>query len=446
MLLSFLKTIGRPLFRLLFSAEYHGLENVPENGSVIIAGNHPSYLDPALVMLPVRRPVRFMAWDALFNIPLFGRLIRALGAFPVDLRKGKGEAAYRQAVRVLESGDILGIFPEGGRSEWGVMGELRNGVARLAIETGAPIVPVTIGGAFRAWPKWKLLPKPAKIVVRFHRPIYLEDEDRRSRGDDRDFHQQVMQLVAVEINRSLIPTLRGAETLERWYRRPPSHIRTFEWAPLIAMIVAFWVSNERGTLKTHFSGILIPVLYYLYLICDLAVIKPSRLAKWLRNSAPVWLMVVWHYPLTEALVVPSGERNYWLVGAVLAAFFPFFYEDYYSLQKFVRGLVTTYYLSLALQLFRPQPLGIMVSTLMFIAIFVFWYGVIYKWLIAITMSVVINLALFFGNAQDAWLLVYALLGLVVNAYLQTFISIAYDIRRAGNVVLEREITKETNAF
>src|SRR5262245_36085081 len=121
MLLSLLKTIGRPLFRLLFSAEYHGLENVPENGSVIIAGNHPSYLDPALVMMPLKRPVRFMAWDALFNIPLFGLLIRALGAFPVDIRRGKGEAVYHQAWRVLERVEVLGIFPEGGRSEWGLM-------------------------------------------------------------------------------------------------------------------------------------------------------------------------------------------------------------------------------------------------------------------------------------------------------------------------------------
>jgi 1-acyl-sn-glycerol-3-phosphate acyltransferase len=438
MLLTFIKAIGRPLFRVLFSAEYHGLENVPENGSVIIAGNHPSYLDPALVMLPLKRPVRFMAWDALFNIPLFGRIIRALGAFPVDLRKGKGEAAYRQAVHVLERGDVLGIFPEGRRSEWGVMGELRNGVARLAIETGAPIVPVTIGGAFRAWPKWKLLPKPAKIIVRYHQPILLSDEDRRSRGDDRDFHQQIMQLVAATINRSLIPALRSAEALERWYRRPPSHIRTFEWAPLIAMLLALWVSAERGTLNSHWTGIVaLPAIYYFYLICDLALIKPSRTAKWLRNSAPVWLILSWHYPLTSALILPAGERNYRLVAALLAAFFPFFYEDYYSLQKFVRGLVTTYYLSLALLLLRPDPLGCLVSILVFITIFVFWYRVIYKWWIAIAMSAVLISALWVRDILDVWLLLFALLGLVVNAYLQSFISMAYDIRKAGDVELEK---------
>ena len=185
MLLRLLKSIGWPLFRVLFAVEFHGVENVPERGAVIIAGNHPSYLDPVLVMLPVKRKIRFMAWDALFKVPVLGQLIRAMGSFPVDIRKGKGESAFREAVKVLDSGDALGIFPEGQRSEQGPMGELRTGVARLAIETGAAIVPVTIGGAYRAWPKWKLLPKPAKIIVRYHEPIQLQEADRTARRDDK---------------------------------------------------------------------------------------------------------------------------------------------------------------------------------------------------------------------------------------------------------------------
>src|SRR5437867_3718321 len=130
MALSFLKLIGRALFRVLFSVEYHGLENVPDRGPVIIAGNHPSYLDPALVGLPLKRPIRFMAWDALFKVPILGLVIKVIGAFPVDIRRGKGEAAFLEACRVLKSGQVLGIFPEGQRSERGPMGELRTGVAR----------------------------------------------------------------------------------------------------------------------------------------------------------------------------------------------------------------------------------------------------------------------------------------------------------------------------
>ena len=105
MLFSTIKLIARPLFRVLFSVEHQGVENVPEEGAVIIAGNHPSYLDPLLVGLPIRRTIRFMAWDALFKVPLLGQIIKAVGAFPVDIRKGRGEAAYREALRVLESGE-----------------------------------------------------------------------------------------------------------------------------------------------------------------------------------------------------------------------------------------------------------------------------------------------------------------------------------------------------
>src|SRR5262249_50271357 len=122
-MLSFLKRVFIVWFRLIFSLEYRGVENVPESGPAIIAGNHPSYLDPVLVALPVKRPIRYMAWDALFKVPLLGRVIKAFGAFPVDISRGRGEAAFREALRVLSSGEVLGIFPEGQRSERGPMGE-----------------------------------------------------------------------------------------------------------------------------------------------------------------------------------------------------------------------------------------------------------------------------------------------------------------------------------
>ena len=437
MLLHLLKAIGRPLFRVLFSVEYHGLEHVPERGAVIIAGNHPSYLDPVLVLLPLKRPIRFMAWDALFRVPLLGQLIRAFGAFPVDIRKGKGESAFQEAVRVLKEGAALGIFPEGQRSEAGPMGELRTGVARLAIATGAPIVPVTIGGAYRAWPKRRLLPKPAKIIIRYHEPIQLSAAELVAGRADKEFHQQLMQRVALSINRSLKPALRGADSMEDWYRQPPSHVRSYEWAPFIAALIALLVAGQRGTLTSHWLSIIAPPLaYYLYLLTDLLLIKPARLAKWLRNSMPIWLILVWHYPLTSALRVPAGARNAWLVAAALAAFFLFFYEDYFTLQKFVRGLVTSYYFSLALLLAWPHPVGTLTAVLGFIALFVFWYRVIYRWWIAAAMGVVLAAAVWLDGDRRAVLLLYAALAVVVNIYLQTFISIAYDIRRAGNVAMK----------
>lgn len=439
MLLTIIKFVLRPLFRLLFSVEYHGVANVPTQGAVIIAGNHPSYLDPVLVLLPVERSIRFMGWDLLFKIPLFGQIIRALGAFPVDLRKGKGEAAYQQALRILQAGEPLGIFPEGQRSEQGLMGELRTGVARLAIETGAPIVPVTIGGAIRAWPKWKLLPRPAKLVVRFHEPLRLTEEERRTRGHEKEFHQEVMQRVAARINRSLLPALHEASQLEKRYAEPPSNIRTYEWAPLLAGCIATLVAWQRRTLDSHAASLWLPlVLYYGYLVADLTLIKPSRLAKWVRNSMPVWLILFWHFPLTAATGLPVGERNPWLVGAALAAFFPFFYEDYFSLQKFVRGLVVSYYFSLAMSLGWPHPLGTLTAVLSFILLF-YWQShiVFYRWITAGLLLVL--LASILLTAEPRWpLLAFGGLAFLVLAYLQSFISIAYDIRRAGNVAVTEE--------
>src|SRR5262245_24463773 len=423
MLFSIARLIVYPLFRILFSVEHHGVENVPEEGAVIIAGNHPSYLDPVLVGLPIRRKIRFMAWDALFRIPLLGWIIKAAGAFPVDLRKGRGEAAYHEARRVLESGEALGVFPEGQRSDQAAMGDLRAGMARLAVETGAPIVPVTIGGAMRAWPKWKLLPRSAKIVVSFHEPIHLSEEERAANGDNREFQRQVTERVAMSINCSLVPSIRGAESLERWYHQPPSHVRSYEWAPAIATMIAIIVAWRRGTLGAHWLNVILPpAIYYAYIMADLTLIKPSRMAKWARNSMPIWLILAWHYPLTRALILPAGDRNDLLLAATIAAFLPFFYEHYYSVQKFVRGVVVSYYFSLAISLAMPHGLGTLVAVLCFIATFVLWRGVIYRRLIEAVMLASVALAVGLSDEPRAPLLIYAALSFATIVYLQTFVT------------------------
>jgi 1-acyl-sn-glycerol-3-phosphate acyltransferase len=438
-MLSLLKLIVRPLFRILFSVEYHGLENVPDGGPVILAGNHPSYLDPILVALPIKRVIRFMAWDALFRVPLLRSIIKAMGAFPVDIRRGQGEAAYREALRVLTSGEALGIFPEGKRSERGLMDELRTGTARLAIETGAPIVPITIGGAFRAWPKHRLLPKPAKIVVRYHKPIRSDALRQATRLDDRGLQQEMTRAVAASINRSLAPALHGSDSFEKWYRQPPSNIRSYEWAPLIAALVATLVVGLGGALGANWHLIWLPVAgYYTYLISDLLLIKQGRTAKWIRNSMPIWLILAWHYPLITAASLPAGELNTLLVCAALAAFFPFFWEDYYTLQKFVRGLVVVYYFSLALQLRWPHALGGFVALLSFIIIFSLRYKTVYYQITVALMLIAAVAATILKETLTLPLLFYVALAVATLGYIQTFVGAAYDIRRAGNVSLQRK--------
>ena len=438
-MLALLKLIARPLFRLLFAVEYHGLENLPASGPVILAGNHPSYLDPILIILPIKRVIRFMAWDALFRVPLLGSFIKAMGAFPVDIGRGKGEAAYREALRVLASGQALGIFPEGQRSEQGPMGELRSGTARLAIETGAPIVPITIGGASRAWPKYRLLPKPAKIVVRYHKPIHPDELKQATRLDDRNLQREIMRSVAASINRSLAPALHSSDSFEKWYRQPPANIRSYEWAPLMAALVATLVVGLGRAPGANWLMIWLPVAgYYLYLISDLLIIRQGRTAKWLRNSTPLWLILAWHHSLVTAVGLPAGELNALLVCAALAAFFPFFWEDYYTLQKFVRGLVVVYYFSLALQLRWPQALGLLVALLGFIIIFSLWYKTVYYQVTVTVMLIVMVVTMTLKDSLALPLLFYAVLAAAALGYIQTFVAVAYDIRRAGNVSLPRQ--------
>ncbi len=433
-----LKLLALPLFKVLFAVEYHGLENVPKEGAIILAGNHPSYLDPVLVMLPVRRTIRYMAWDALFKIPALGWLIRALGAFPVDIRKGKGESAFQEACRVLKDGYALGIFPEGQRSEQGPMGELKTGVARLAIETDAVIVPITIGGASRAWPKWRLLPKPARIIVRYHAPIRLQLADREAARQDRDLQRQVMSDVATSINRSLAPSLNSDARFEKWYKQPPAHLRIYEYVPLAAAIVTSLITLSRGTFTASWVKIWLPVLLYaLYLVADLLLLKPARLAKWARNSMPVWLMLGWHGWLTEAIDVPFGEKSLLLAAVTLAAFFAFFWEDYFRLQKFVRGLVAVYYLSLAMLLNWSEPLGLFVAISVFIVSFSLYFRTLYYPATALVTLAALGFALGTSTGLNWNLLYFATLGLLAIAYLQTFVTAAYDIRRSGNMLDSR---------
>jgi 1-acyl-sn-glycerol-3-phosphate acyltransferase len=161
------------LFGIFYRLQIRGKENIPAGGPVIIAPNHVSYLDPLLAGygVPIRRRVRSMAWDALFRIPVQGTMMRWLGAFPVA--PGSADAnAYKQCLRILQRGEALQIFPEGKRGEGIELEPFEAGAARMALKTGAPIVPVTITGAFEAWPKWQKWPRPHwPITVTYHKPI-----------------------------------------------------------------------------------------------------------------------------------------------------------------------------------------------------------------------------------------------------------------------------------
>ncbi|HOB88057.1 MAG TPA: lysophospholipid acyltransferase family protein [Bacillota bacterium] len=165
-----MRAILRFLMRIAFRMQVEGKESVPSQGGVILAANHLSGLDPIVVGCALDRRVRFMAKHELFDNPILGFLIRSLGAFPV--RRGKDDKdAFRTALEVLRSGEVLGIFPEGTRSAEGRLQKAYSGAAVLAEKTGAYLVPVGIIGTDKIMRKGAFLPKAGRVIVRFGEPI-----------------------------------------------------------------------------------------------------------------------------------------------------------------------------------------------------------------------------------------------------------------------------------
>src|SRR4029434_4419393 len=156
--------------RILFRIEHHGMENIPERGPLILTPNHVTYFDPFWVSVRIYRAVRFMAWDKIFGFPIAGAIFRWLGAFPVNLEAPEF-GAYKEALTILQKKEALMIFPEGGRSPDGNLMPFKEGAARLALKTGAPILPVLVEGGGQVWSAEMRVPRPRKVVVNYLRLI-----------------------------------------------------------------------------------------------------------------------------------------------------------------------------------------------------------------------------------------------------------------------------------
>ncbi len=166
-----LRSLTHAINRVYWRVETEGTEGIPASGPVIIAPVHRSFMDFFVASELTRRKLYYMAKDDLWSSPTLGRLVESLGAFPVN-RAGADRVALGRAQQVLEAGQVLVLFPEGTRREGPLVEDLHEGAAFLASRTGAPIVPVGIGGTEGAMPKGSRLPKPVKVVVVAGEPIY----------------------------------------------------------------------------------------------------------------------------------------------------------------------------------------------------------------------------------------------------------------------------------
>lgn len=174
----FLQILLAPLIRFFFLTRRRGHKTIPRKGPVILVSNHASNIDPVLVVGSVRRPVFHLGKHTLFTSRFKAWFFQTLGGqIPVDRFRGGNQAAVEAALRVLERGQALGIYPEGGRTPDGRLCRGHTGVARIALLSGAPVYPVAIAGTYRAWPKRKKLPRlfrPTKVLVGAPR-VYSRD-------------------------------------------------------------------------------------------------------------------------------------------------------------------------------------------------------------------------------------------------------------------------------
>jgi 1-acyl-sn-glycerol-3-phosphate acyltransferase len=171
------RTIARSITRVRVEG---ALDDIPREGPVILAANHVSNADAVILgawlTKKLGRRIHWLGKKEMFDWPIVGWVARNGGVHPVDRDAGDIEA-FRTAERVLNEGHILMIFPEGTRSATGELQKPKDGLAVLALRTGAPIVPIGIADTDRVWPRGRLLPRPGgHATMRVGRPFRLADE------------------------------------------------------------------------------------------------------------------------------------------------------------------------------------------------------------------------------------------------------------------------------
>lgn len=174
MLYKFISFLLRMFMHLIFRVKVYNIENFPKEGPVIVSINHTSYWDVPLVGCLMPRKLHYMAKQDLFKVPLLGSFIKWVGAFPVA--RGKGDiGAIRTALEVLGQGKVVAIFPEGRRVKKGMEHSAKPGVALIAEKSGAPILPIAIGGKYRLF---------ARVPITVGEPVWVEAPEKGHLSSD----------------------------------------------------------------------------------------------------------------------------------------------------------------------------------------------------------------------------------------------------------------------
>jgi 1-acyl-sn-glycerol-3-phosphate acyltransferase len=179
---SFVRSAVYGALKPIYRFEVIGRENFPAEGGVLLCSNHIDNLDPPVVGITAPRPVHFMAKEELFNLPVLGKVVRNLNAFPVK-RGMSDREALRKGIALLKEGNVLGLFPEGTRSKTGELGKGLAGAGFFALRAPAHVVPCAIIGPYKPF-------KRLKVV--YGKPLDME-EARKNRASADEVTEMIMQ-------------------------------------------------------------------------------------------------------------------------------------------------------------------------------------------------------------------------------------------------------------
>jgi 1-acyl-sn-glycerol-3-phosphate acyltransferase len=186
------RAIVTPICLLLYRTRAIGVKNVPKTGPVLLAPNHFSQMDHFFVGVYLRRRVRFMAKSQLFGPPVLTYIYSHGGVFPV--RRGhKDEEAFKTVFTLLDQGEMVLIYAEGGRSRTGELGDVKPGIGRIALESGVPVVPVALHGS-ESVRRWKRFRFP-KVTVQFGEPVSFPVEESPTRERQLEVAAQIFEPV-----------------------------------------------------------------------------------------------------------------------------------------------------------------------------------------------------------------------------------------------------------
>jgi len=194
------KLVMTPIAKFLWRFNVNGAENIPASGPAILAPNHVSVIDSFFVPAVLDRRITYVGKAEYMDDWKTKYLFPALGMVPIDRAGGAaGQRALDTAARILDSGEMFGIYPEGTRSRSGYLHKGRTGVARLAVRTGAPIIPVGLRGTREVQPPDRSAPMPFMTVeLNFGRPI--DPADYASRKRDPLLYREITDEVMFEIS------------------------------------------------------------------------------------------------------------------------------------------------------------------------------------------------------------------------------------------------------